>query len=611
MRSKARRLKATRTSDSIIVDYLQLMQGPANSENRQQEISQISRSLKVLAKELDVPVVALSQLSRAPEQRTGEHKRPQLSDLRESGAIEQDADLVMFIYRPEMYEGPDATDKDGNGGRWRARRDHRRKAAQRTDRHGRISSSASVHAVRELHRALAGRVSAKAKTVYRCTECGAEHPKWAGRCDACGEWNTLVEEMMTAPVSSGAARRRAGAASLGEGGVGRATQRVGAVQGSESRRWTTGIEEFDFVLGGGIVPGSDGARGRRAGHREVHAAAAGGRATAAGGRHATLYVSGEESPLQVKLRADRLGENAGRRRAARRDAARDRFSRPAPRWTPRVLFVDSIQTVFTGDLEGAPGNVGQVRECAARLMRFAKETGTSVFVVGHVTKGGGIAGPKTLEHIVDTVLYFEGEGTLDHRVLRATKNRFGGVDEIGVFRMTAGGLDRGGESVGAVSRRPRDVGDAGSAVTALMEGTRPMLVEVQALAAKAGFGTPQRVATGFDSRRLALLLAVLDKRAGLSFAQLDVFVNVVGGVRCRNRRAISPSPRRSRPACTTARSRTTPCSSARWDSAAKCGRCRRRSAASAEAAKMGMRTVYLGARAVPKRAPGGVKLVGS
>ena len=197
---------------------------------------------------------------------------------------------------------------------------------------------------------------------------------------------------------------------------------------------------------------------------------------------------------------------------------------------PAVLIVDSIQTVFTADLEGAPGNVGQVRECAARLMRYAKESGTTVFVVGHVTKGGGIAGPKTLEHIVDTVLYFEGESTLDHRVLRATKNRFGSVDEIGVFRMSEQGLEP------VANPSELFMGDrashaSGSAVTALLEGTRPLLVEIQALAAKAGFGTPQRVATGFDGRRLALLLAVLDKRAGLSFAQLDVFLNVVGGMR--------------------------------------------------------------------------------
>ncbi len=197
---------------------------------------------------------------------------------------------------------------------------------------------------------------------------------------------------------------------------------------------------------------------------------------------------------------------------------------------PSLLVVDSIQTLFTTDLEGAPGNVGQVRECAARLMRFAKESGTAVMVVGHVTKGGGIAGPKTLEHIVDTVLYFEGDATLDHRVLRATKNRFGSVDEIGVFRMTEQGL----EPVSNPSELflgDRNASVSGSALTALLEGTRPVLLEIQALATRAGFGTPQRVSTGLDGRRLALLLAVLDKRAGLSFAQLDVFVNVVGGMR--------------------------------------------------------------------------------
>jgi DNA repair protein RadA/Sms len=197
---------------------------------------------------------------------------------------------------------------------------------------------------------------------------------------------------------------------------------------------------------------------------------------------------------------------------------------------PAALIVDSIQTVFSTDLEGAPGNVGQVRECAARLMRFAKETGTAVFVVGHVTKGGGIAGPKTLEHIVDTVLYFEGEGSADHRILRATKNRFGSVDEIGVFRMTGEGLDPvANPSELFVGERGARV--SGSALTALLEGSRPLLVEVQALAARAGYGTAQRVSTGFDSKRLALLLAVLEKRAGLPFAQLDVFINVVGGIR--------------------------------------------------------------------------------
>jgi DNA repair protein RadA/Sms len=324
--------------------------------------------------------------------------------------------------------------------------------------------------------------------------------------------------------------------------------------------------------------------------------------------HTTLYVSGEESPLQVKLRADRLSEKADDVELLSETQLETILATGAA-MEPRALFVDSIQTVFTGDLEGAPGNVGQVRECAARLMRFAKDSGTAVFVVGHVTKGGGIAGPKTLEHIVDTVLYFEGEGTLDQRVLRATKNRFGGVDEIGVFRMTAGGLIAV-ENPSELFLSDRASTASGTAVTALMEGTRPLLVEVQALAAKAGFGTPQRVATGFDSRKLALLLAVLDKRAGISFAALDVFVNVVGGLRVQEPAgdlAVAAA------LASSVYDRALPHDAVFLGEVGLAGEVRPVSQAErriAEAAKMGMRTVYLGARAVPKRAAAGVTLVG-
>jgi DNA repair protein RadA/Sms len=300
------------------------------------------------------------------------------------------------------------------------------------------------------------------------------------------------------------------------------------VQGSESGRFQTGIREFDFVLGGGIVPGSMVLIGGEPGiGKSTLLLQVAARLRESGAR--ALYVSGEESPLQVKLRADRLGAGALEVELLG-ETELETILATAASLEPRVMFVDSIQTTFTGDLEGAPGSVGQVRECAARLMRFAKESGIATFVVGHVTKGGGIAGPKTLEHIVDTVLYFEGESSFDQRVLRATKNRFGGVDEIGVFRMTEAGLIAI-ENPSELFLGDRLANASGSAVTALMEGTRPLLVEIQALAAKAGFGTPQRVATGYDSRRLALLLAVLDKRAGLSFAQLDVFANVVGGLR--------------------------------------------------------------------------------
>jgi DNA repair protein RadA/Sms len=376
-------------------------------------------------------------------------------------------------------------------------------------------------------------VAVKTRSVYRCTECGAESLKWQGRCDACAEWNTLVEEVAAPKVSAakgaGAARRRAGATAFGDGGVIAETPRLRDVHGTETDRLATGIVEFDFVLGGGVVPGAMVLVGGEPGiGKSTILLQVAARLERAG--HSALYVSGEESPLQVKLRADRLGDTAGAV-SLLGETNLETILATASNVRPAVMVVDSIQTVFTGDLEGAPGNVGQVRECAARLMRFAKESGTAVFVVGHVTKGGGIAGPKTLEHIVDTVLYFEGEGSADHRVLRATKNRFGSVDEIGVFRMTVQGLEAV-ENPSALFLGERSESPAsGSAVTCLMEGSRPMLLEVQGLAAKAGFGTPQRVSTGYDGRRLALLLAVLDKRAGLSFAQLDVFLNVVGGVR--------------------------------------------------------------------------------
>ena len=374
-------------------------------------------------------------------------------------------------------------------------------------------------------------MSAKARTVHRCTECGGEYPKWAGRCESCGEWNTLVEEIVApkpAARGAGAARRAAGARAFGGGGQVVAAPRLRDVQGSASRRWATGTRELDFVLGGGIVPGSMVLVGGEPGiGKSTLLLQVAGNLESSGQR--VLYVSGEESPLQVKLRAERLGDSAAEV-SLLSETSLETILATAASAAPSVLIVDSIQTVFTSDLEGAPGNVGQVRECAARLMRYAKDTGTAVLVVGHVTKGGGIAGPKTLEHIVDTVLYFEGESSLDHRILRATKNRFGSVDEIGVFRMSQEGL------VGVENPSELFLGDrsriaSGSAVTSLLEGTRPVLIEVQGLAAKAGFGTPQRVSTGFDGRRLALLLAVLEKRAGIPFGQLDVFLNVVGGIR--------------------------------------------------------------------------------
>lgn len=363
----------------------------------------------------------------------------------------------------------------------------------------------------------------KTKTRYFCTECGNDTLRWQGQCPACEAWNSLVEEVVAKPGRAGARSPSVPGSAAGARPV-----RLRDVSGAQDDRWTTGLDEFDFVLGGGIVPGSVVLVGGEPGiGKSTILLQVAARLEALG--RSTLYVSGEESPMQVRLRADRLGPAAGEVSVLAETELGTVLLRSAE-IGPSVLLVDSIQTVYTPDLDGAPGNVGQVRECAARLQRYAKETGTTVFLVGHVTKGGGIAGPKTLEHIVDTVLYFEGTGSLDHRVLRATKNRFGGVDEIGVFRMTAEGLlPVANPSQLFLSDRAAD--SSGSAVVPTMEGTRPLLVEVQALATRAPYGAPQRVSTGFDHKRLALLLAVLEKRAGLSFAQLDVFLNVVGGIR--------------------------------------------------------------------------------
>ena len=451
----------------------------------------------------------------------------------------------------------------------------------------------------------------KARSVFRCTNCGAEHPRWAGRCDVCGEWNTLVEEVIpkSAPGAGkgGAARRIGGHKTLAEGGSVAVPIKLRNVEGRAEPRWKTGLNEFDFVLGGGIVPGSMILIGGEPGiGKSTLLLQVAAKLESSG--HRTLYVSGEESPLQVKLRADRLTDTASDVDILG-ETLLETIIATAASYAPSVLVVDSIQTVFTADLEGAPGSVGQVRECAARLMRFAKETGITVFVVGHVTREGGIAGPKTLEHIVDTVLYFEGESMLDHRILRAIKNRFGSVDEIGVFRMTQAGLDPVANP-SELFLGDRDNHASGSAVTALLEGSRPVLIEIQGLAAKSGFGTPQRVATGFDNRRLALLLAVLDKRAELSFAQLDVFLNVVGGVRLSEPAgdlavaAALASSVYDRPVGNEA---------VFLGEVGLGGEIRPVSQSErrlAEAAKMGMRTAFMAQRSIPSRVAKGIKPVG-
>jgi DNA repair protein RadA/Sms len=427
----------------------------------------------------------------------------------------------------------------------------------------------------------------------------------------CGEWNSLVEEAIPKSVAGsakgGASRRIGGHKTLGEGGSIAEPRKLKDIVGAAEPRWLTGLREFDFVLGGGIVPGSMILIGGEPGiGKSTILLQVAARLEEAG--HRTLYVSGEESPLQVRLRADRLTDKAADV-SILGETLLETIIATAAAMAPSVLIVDSIQTVFTADLEGAPGSVGQVRECAARLMRFAKETGITVFVVGHVTREGGIAGPKTLEHIVDTVLYFEGEGMLDHRVLRAIKNRFGSVDEIGVFRMTESGLDAV-ENPSELFLGDRDNHASGSAVTALLEGSRPVLIEIQGLAAKAGFGTPQRVATGFDGRRLALLLAVLDKRAGLSFSQLDVFLNVVGGVRLQEPAgdlAVAAA------LASSVYDRAVGADAVFLGEVGLGGEIRPVSQSErrlAEAAKMGIRTAYMSHRSIPARVAKGIRPVG-
>jgi DNA repair protein RadA/Sms len=363
----------------------------------------------------------------------------------------------------------------------------------------------------------------KTRTVFFCNECGGESHRWEGQCPHCAAWNTLVEERLR----PGPAKERIGSDRSSAVSAVSAVS-LADVQGVERARWATGIDELDFVLGGGVVPGSlvllGGAPGIGKSTLLLQVSA-----KLAGAGHKVLYVSGEESAYQVKLRAQRLQEPTDdvlMLAETSAEAIVDRVEEIAP----DILVLDSIQTMYTDRLDGAPGSVAQVREVAAGLQRVAERGGMATFVVGHVTKEGGIAGPKTLEHIVDVVLYFESPMGLDHRIVRGTKNRFGAADEIALFKMGAAGLEPV-ENPSALFLLGREDRASGSAVAAALEGTRPVLVEVQALVNRSVYGSPQRVATGFDGRRLALLLAVLERRARLKTSDLDVFLNVVGGLR--------------------------------------------------------------------------------
>ncbi len=360
----------------------------------------------------------------------------------------------------------------------------------------------------------------KVRTVFFCTECGGESHRWQGQCPHCKAWNTLVEERIRpAPAADRVGATAAPAAPA---------VALAEVEGVERARWAIGLADLDFVLGGGIVPGSLALLGGEPGIGKstllLQVAA-----RLAGAGHRVLYVSGEESAYQVKLRAERLHEPTDDVLVLAETSAEAVVAR-VEELEPDVLVIDSIQTLYTERMDGAPGSVAQVREVAAGLQRVAKRREMATFVVGHVTKEGGIAGPKTLEHIVDVVLYFESPTGLDHRIVRATKNRFGAADEIAVFRMGLSGLEPV-DNPSALFLQGRQDRASGSAVAAAVEGTRPVLVEVQALVNRSVYGSPQRVATGFDGRRLALLLAVLERRARLRTSDQDVFLNVVGGLR--------------------------------------------------------------------------------
>ncbi|HVF55581.1 MAG TPA: DNA repair protein RadA [Pyrinomonadaceae bacterium] len=360
-------------------------------------------------------------------------------------------------------------------------------------------------------------------TVYVCQNCGHQERKWTGKCSDCGEWNSLVEER--ARSSTGATK---GMAARGGFRL-REVKPVayGEIESQDDTRVSSGITEFDRVLGGGIVPGSlvliggDPGIGKSTLLLEVADKLSG-----QGLR--VLYVSGEESERQIKMRGERLGvvaENLYLLPETNLESIFDEIERAEP----GAIIVDSIQTVFSSKIESAPGSVSQVREVAGQFLLLAKNRTIPVFLIGHVTKEGAIAGPKALEHIVDTVLYFEGERHHNHRIIRATKNRFGAANELGVFEMTGEGL-KPVANPSEMFLQERPVGVAGSVVTACMEGTRPVLVEIQALVSVSKYGTGRRMAQGFDSNRIALLIAMLEKRVGLQLLGDDVFVNVAGGL---------------------------------------------------------------------------------
>lgn len=364
----------------------------------------------------------------------------------------------------------------------------------------------------------------KQKTAWFCTECGNEYPKWLGQCPACGAWNTLVEEKVATGGGSASAARVARAS--GGRKNDNAPVRLSEVTSDSTDRISLNMGEVDRLLGGGLVRGSLVLIGGEPGI---------GKSTLSlqipllNPGLKVLYVTGEESVNQVKMRADRLGGDASNCLIYSETQIEDVISH-AKECEPDLLIVDSVQTMFCQSLDSSAGSITQVRECAAMLLRYAKDSGTPVILIGHITKEGSIAGPKVLEHIVDVVLQFEGENRGSYRLLRGMKNRFGSTSELAVFEMTGTGLVEVTNPSQMLIPMHQE-GLSGLAVAAILDGTRPFLIEVQALASSAAYGTPQRSATGFDQRRLNMLLAVLERRAGFKLGQKDVFINMAGGLK--------------------------------------------------------------------------------
>jgi DNA repair protein RadA/Sms len=363
------------------------------------------------------------------------------------------------------------------------------------------------------------RAMARRDTNFVCQNCGAAYGRWQGKCEACGEWNTISEESSARPQGPGRAPRKGRPFAL--------EPLAGA--GRDAPRLASGLAEFDRVTGGGFVRGSvlllGGDPGIGKSTLLIQVAAA-----LARGGHRAAYISGEEAVAQVRLRAERLGLADAQVELAAETSLEDIVATLGEHATPRLVIIDSIQTMWTDMVEAAPGTVTQVRASAQALIRFAKRSGAAVILVGHVTKDGQIAGPRVVEHMVDAVLSFEGEGSQQFRILRAVKNRFGPTDEIGVFEMTGGGL-REIANPSELFLSERDLGSPGTAVFAGIEGSRPLLVEIQALVAPTSLGTPRRAVNGWDQNRLSMVLAVLEAHCGVRLSGHDVYLNVAGGLR--------------------------------------------------------------------------------